>query len=70
MKKYLPEQNKFTLAFKDKSLENEFTHSYDKSVKKPLRYGILISLLSWFSGVPLIFAIIPETAGWMVPFVY
>ena len=65
MNKYLPHQNKISLEFEDQSLESDFKKSYDKSVKKPLRYGILISLLSWFSGVPLIYFIIPEEFNWL-----
>lgn len=57
---YIPEQNKLTLAFKDLDLEREFKSSYDKSVRGPLRFGIIISLISWFSAIGLIYAIIPE----------
>lgn len=56
----LPKQNSITLAFEDAVLEKEFRTSYDKSVRLPLRQGIIISILSWFSALGLIFAIIPE----------
>jgi two-component sensor histidine kinase len=56
----IPEQDKLTLKFKDNDLEREFKASYDNSVRNPLRYGIIISLLSWFSAIGLIYAIIPE----------
>ncbi|MFT5818843.1 MAG: two-component sensor histidine kinase [Crocinitomix sp.] len=62
-----PAQNKFTLAFEDKRLEQEFRKSYDKSVRLPLRYGIIISILSWYSGLYLIYAIIPEQFSWLAP---
>lgn len=56
----LPQQHKYSLAFLDKSLESEFKHSYDKSVKVPLRFGIIISILSWYSAIGLIYFIIPD----------
>ena len=62
-----PEQNKFTLAFTDEKLESTFRASYDKSVKVPLRQGIIISILSWFSSIPLIYFIIPEKFSWLAP---
>ncbi|GEM_PF-1654230 len=64
---HLPKQNKFTLAFIDDDLEREFKQSYDKSVRLPLRYGIIISLLSWYSSLFLIYSIIPEEAYWLTP---
>ncbi|MDX2360587.1 MAG: sensor histidine kinase [Crocinitomicaceae bacterium] len=63
--KNLPEYNKFTLAFKDKELEKEFTASYDDSVKIPLRFGIIISILSWYSAIWLIYSIIPQEFNWL-----
>ena len=60
-----PDQNKLSLAFKDVNLEREFRTSYDKSVRLPLRFGIIISLLSWFSAISLIYAIIPEDFVWL-----
>lgn len=60
-----PDQNKLSLAFKDVNLEREFRTSYDKSVRIPLRFGIIISLLSWFSAISLIYAIIPEDFVWL-----
>jgi two-component sensor histidine kinase len=62
-----PTQNKITLAFEDKDLEREFRNSYDKSVKLPLRYGIIISILSWYSGLWLIYTIIPDQFAWLAP---
>ena len=64
---HLPNQNKLTLSFIDRELESLFQKSYDKSVKKPLRLGIVISILSWYSGVGLIYAIIPEKSYWLIP---
>lgn len=62
-----PEQDKFTLRFKDRSLEHAFQSTYDESVRLPLRQGIIISILSWYAAVGLIYYIIPETAYWFVP---
>lgn len=62
---HLPDQNNITLAFKDSALEAEFQKSYDKSVKVPLRFGILISLLSWYSAIGLIYVVIPDDFGWL-----
>lgn len=66
------ELNPISLTFKDAELEREFTKSYDKSVRIPLRYGIIISILSWYSSIILIPLIIPETLGWLpvLTFVY
>lgn len=63
----IAEQNNSTLNFVDRKLESEFKTSYDKSVKKPLRFGLIISILSWYSGIPLIYLLIPEKASWLVP---
>lgn len=63
-----PEQSKFTLAFKDLDLEREFLASYDKSVRYPLFMGIIISLLSWYSAIPLIYAVIPDQLLWLGSF--
>lgn len=60
-----PEQNSFSLTFKDAELEKEFTESYDKDVRIPLRYAIIISILSWYSAIILIPLIIPEALGWL-----
>jgi two-component sensor histidine kinase len=56
-----------SLHFEDAQLEKEFRYSYDKSVKIPLRVGIVISLLSWYSGIFLVFSVIPEKAYWLTP---
>lgn len=68
----IPEQNKFLLSFTSRELEREFTESYDASIRLPLRYGIIISILSWFSAIGLIPLIIPETLNWLplLTFVY
>ncbi|MDG1331802.1 MAG: sensor histidine kinase [Crocinitomicaceae bacterium] len=58
-------QNKFTLVFDDDNLEREYRESYDAEVKVPLRYGIIISILSWYSGIALIYAVIPEKFSWL-----
>lgn len=67
LQKRLPAQNKFTLAFEDEILEREFRNSYDKSVKLPLRYGIIISILSWYSSIWLIYSLIPDQLYWLAP---
>ena len=67
LQKRLPTQNKFTLAFEDENLEREFRNSYDKSVKLPLRYGIIISILSWYSSIWLVYSLIPDQLYWLAP---
>lgn len=67
LEKSLPEQHRFSLKFKDVTLEKEFRYAYDKSIKLPLRYGIIISLLSWFSAVGLIYVLIPKKLSWLGP---
>lgn len=62
---YFPEQDKLTLRFKDRKLEQAFRVSYDKSVRVPLRMGIIISILSWYSAIPLVFFVIPEQLPWL-----
>jgi two-component sensor histidine kinase len=68
----IPEQDKFTLKFKDEQLEREFLASYDKGIRMPVRYGIIISILSWYSAIALIAAIIPAEFIWfsILTFVY
>ena len=60
IRQIMPEQDKFCLFFKDSQLEREFRDSYDRSVRIPLRYGIIISILSWFCAIPLVYFIIPD----------
>lgn len=50
------------LYFLDKNLESEFQHAYEKEIKSPLRFGIIISILSWLGGIPLAYFVIPEKA--------
>jgi len=56
----IPAQNKLTLKFENKALEQAFCQSYDSSLRLPLRYGIIISIVSWYCAIPLIYVIIPE----------
>lgn len=63
--KHFPKMDQVTLAFTDESLEREFRKSYDKSVRLPLRSGIIISILSWVSAIYLIYSIIPEQLPWL-----
>lgn len=65
-----PDQSKYTLAFKDQNLEREFVRSYDKSVREPLLLGIIISLLSWYSAISLIYAVIPDQLTWLGIFTF
>jgi len=67
MRQIMPEQHSFSLFFKDKKLEKEFRESYDKSVRIPLRYGMIISILSWCSAIPLIYFIIPHKFSSLAP---
>ena len=62
-----PAQNKFSLAFTDAKLEQSYRTSCDKSVRIPLRHGIIISILSWYSAIGLIYFIIPEQFNWLAP---
>lgn len=55
-----PAQNLVSLAFKDNQLEHKFKASYDKTVRLPLRLGIIISILSWYSGIVVIYSVIPD----------
>ena len=61
----MPEQHKLLLSFKDKRLESEFRRSYDRSVRIPLRYGMVVSILSWMSSIGLIYVVIPEDFYWL-----
>ncbi len=61
----LIDQNKITLNFNDPHFENEFRLSYNQIIKIPLRYGIIISILSWYSAIGLVYAIIPEQFIWL-----
>lgn len=60
LRRIMPAQHSLSLFFKDASLEKEFRKSYDKSVRLPLRYGMIISILSWFSAIPLVYFIMPD----------
>lgn len=66
-RKNLPEQESISLAFKNKSLEEDFLASYDRSTRIPLLNGIIISLLSWYGSIPLIYYIVPEKFYWFAP---
>lgn len=67
LQKDFPVQNKLTLTFEDKDLERVFRGSYDKSVKLPLRWGIIISLISWYCALYLVYTLIPEQFYWLAP---
>ncbi|MDX2361500.1 MAG: adenylate/guanylate cyclase domain-containing protein [Crocinitomicaceae bacterium] len=54
------EQYPISLSYKDKELEKEYRLSYEKEIRKPLRFGIIISILSWLSGLSLVYYVIPE----------
>lgn len=60
-------QHPFTLLFEDKGVEKQFRTSYDKGVKLPLRYGMVISLLSWISALGIIYFVIPDKFYWLAP---
>jgi class 3 adenylate cyclase len=67
LRQIMPEQHPLGLFFKDQKLEKEFLYSYDRSVRIPLRQGMLISILSWFAAIPLMYFIIPEKFALMAP---
>jgi class 3 adenylate cyclase len=56
----MPEQEALSLRFKDKDLESQFHESYDKGVRLPLRYGMLISILAWVASIVLVSFVIPD----------
>lgn len=56
----LPERNKYFLYFKDKELEREFVQVYDESIRVPLRYGMVISILAWLVALAIVYTSIPE----------
>jgi len=63
-------QNRFTLAFKDKVIESTYKEYYNNSIRKPLRFGIIISILSWYSGISLVYIIIPDHFQWLGTFTF
>jgi len=63
-------QNRFTLAFKDKAIESSYKEYYNNSIKKPLRFGLIISILSWYSGISLVYIIIPDHFQWLGTFTF
>lgn len=56
--------NELSLKFENENLEAEFLSSYDKGIREPLKLGIIISILSWYGGIGLIYFVIPETFVW------
>ena len=54
------------MASNDKKLEEKYIKDYDESVRTPLRHGIILSILSWYSAINLIYYVI-EKASWLVP---
>ena len=60
-----PPHHKLTLTFDDQALEAEFKSDYNRNIRLPLRYGIIISILSWFSSISLIYIVIPEQFVWL-----
>ena len=63
-------QNKFTLTFEDEIIEKSYKNRYNESIKNPLRLGMIISILSWYSGISLIYIIIPEHFLWLGTFTF
>jgi len=59
MNKELLIHNNFILYFKDKAIESGFKQDYDESFELSLRYGFIISILSWFSGIGLTYFVLP-----------
>ena len=59
--------NKNSLKFQDPDLERQFLRSYDENIRIPLRVGIVISLISWYSAISLVYLIIPGKAPSLVP---
>jgi len=63
----MKEQQKWLLFFKDPKLEKEYRLSYDDEMRLPLRFGIIISIISWVSAISLVYSIVPDKASWLVP---
>lgn len=63
----MPNRHKLWLYFFDKELENEFQLSYEQEIRIPLRFGIIISILSWLSALFLVYSVIPDQAYHVVP---
>ncbi len=63
----LPEMNRLWLHFLDKDLEQEFHLSYEKEIRSPLRFGIIISIASWLSGILLFYYTAPDKLWYMAP---
>jgi class 3 adenylate cyclase len=53
-------QNRLTLFFNDKQLEQEYRLAYEEEIRPPLRFGIIISILSWLSALSLVLTFIPD----------
>jgi len=60
-------QSTFSLKFNNVEFEEKFRLTYDNDIKRPLRYGIIISILSWFSAIGLVYFVIPEKLSWLGP---
>ncbi|MEZ4924433.1 MAG: adenylate cyclase [Crocinitomicaceae bacterium] len=63
----MKEQHKLFLFFRDKKLEKEYRLNYDDEMRLPLRFGIIISIVSWVSALYLVYTIVPDKASWLGP---
>jgi class 3 adenylate cyclase len=59
------DQNRLSLFFNDKQLEQEYRLAYEEEIRTPLRFGIVISILSWLGALSLIWTIIPDKFAWL-----
>ena len=62
--------NKFSLIFDNDIVEHNYRMKYNESIMLPLRSGIIISILSWYSGISLIYVIIPDHFQWLGTFTF
>lgn len=57
---FYPEHHRLWLTFTDRAVEKQYRLSYEAEIRGPLRFGIIISILAWLSGLTMVYTIIPE----------
>ena len=63
----LPPYHKVTLAFNDSNLEQVFKSDCDQSMKLPLRYGLMVSIVLWYLPLILVYYFIHDKFYWLAP---
>lgn len=64
-----PKMHRIWLYFLDSDLERKFRVAYEEEIRGPLRFGMVISILAWLSGLGLVYYVIPEKAPVLVPLI-